>query len=507
VFHDTASALFGVAGLRVTDVEAGADGAVEVWAVTDCEGAAACPECGELSSRVHDIVVTCPADVRRAGDKVALSWVKRRLKCGNAGCPRKTFTERVPAVAPGGRVTGRLLESVAAEVADRGITESEAARHAGVSWPVAHGAFAAMADELLGAPPAPVAHLGIDEHRRGRPRWRLDAVTGQYEQLADRWHVVFCDLSGGQGMLGQVEGRTADDAAYWLLQAPQDWRDSVEVVAIDMCTIFLSAVRRALPRAKVAVDLFHVVQLAVKAVDDVRRRAAREKYGRRGKEGDPEYGVKGLLKRNAESLSPEHFAKVIETLDADGHGQQVLLAWIAKEKLRAALRLRARIRRSQPTERQVRGRLFAFYDWCARHDAIPELATLASTISRWEEQIVTAVLTGVTNAATESLNRPAAITQRNQAPQTIRIQATTSSRLTSKAHQRQRQANPRRPFIQREEFSRTHGVSPPVMISVSSLAGSIWRMTSRQRPQGASTYSVPSSERSTFALLRLMHLR
>jgi transposase len=412
VFYDTASALFGIPGLRVTDVEPGPDGAVEVWAVTDREGGAECPGCGTVSSRVHDLAVTCPADVRRAGDEVALRLAKRRLKCGNADCPRRTFTERIPAVAPGGRVTARLLGQCASEVADRGITESEAARHAGVSWPVAHGAFAARAGELLDVPPAPVAHLGIDEHRRGRPRWRLDAETGQYEQLADRWHVVFCDLDGGQGMIGQVEGRTADDAAYWLLQAPPAWRDRVEVVAIDMCTVFLSAVRRALPRARIAVDLFHVVQLAVKAADDVRRRATREKYGRRGKEGDPEYGLKGLLKLNLESLSPAQLARVIETLDADGHGQEVLLAWIAKEKLRAALNLRARIRRSQPAERQVRGRLFAFYDWCARHEAIPELATLASTISKWEEQIVTAVLTGVTNAATESLNRLAKLEAR-----------------------------------------------------------------------------------------------
>jgi hypothetical protein len=35
----------------------------------------------------------------------------------------------------------------------------------------------------------------------------------------------------------------------------------VQVVAIDMCSIYLSAVRRILPGA--AVDLFHVVQLTV----------------------------------------------------------------------------------------------------------------------------------------------------------------------------------------------------------------------------------------------------
>jgi hypothetical protein len=361
---------------------------------------------------VHDTAVTRPADVRRAGDPVRLQWVKRRLKCGNASCPRKTFTERIPVIPPGARVLPRLKEQCAAEVADRGVTPAEAARHAGVSWPVAHDAFAARADAVLDAPPAPVVHLGIDEHRRGRPRWRTDPETGEHELLADRWHVNFCDLSGDQGMLGQVEGRTADDTAYWLLQAPAAWRDRVEVVAIDMCAVFLSAVRRALPKAQVAVDLFHVVQLAVKAAGDVRRRATREKYGRRGREGDPEYGLKGLLNRNLETLSPDQFAKVIETLDSDLHGQQIAITWIAKEKLRAALKLRTRVTRSRPCERQVRDRLFAFYDWCAAHEDIPELITLAMTIARWEQPIVTAVLTGITNAATESLNRIAKLEAR-----------------------------------------------------------------------------------------------
>ena len=56
-----------------------------------------------------------------------------------------------------------------------------------------------------------------------------------------------------------MEGRTADDAAYWLAQAPPAWRDAIRVVAIDMCTIYAAAVRRALPRAQLVVDLFHVV--------------------------------------------------------------------------------------------------------------------------------------------------------------------------------------------------------------------------------------------------------
>ena len=244
--------------------------------------------------------------MRRAGDPVDLRWVKRRWKCQNGKCPRGTFTGSLPQVPPRCRVTGRLREQAGAEVAERGITPAEAARHEGITWPVAHSAFAARVSPVLVERPAPVARLGINEHRRGRPRWCKEPDTGEYAQLADRWHACFYDLSGSQGMLGQVEGRTADDAAYWLAGAAPAWRDAVQVVAIDMCTIFASAVRRMLPRAKLAVDLSHVVQLAVKTVGDVRRRAIRELYG-------PEYGIKHLLERNAETLSPDDFAKIIET--------------------------------------------------------------------------------------------------------------------------------------------------------------------------------------------------
>ena len=269
---------------------------------------------------------------------------------------------------------------------------------------MAHEAFAAAADPVLDQVLAPVAHLGIDEHRRGRPRWKTEAATGEYVLLADRWHTCFIDLSGEQGLLGQVEGRTADDAAYWLAQATPAWRDTIRVVAIDMCSIYASAVRRMLPGAQIAVDLFHVVHLAVKMTGDVRRRVVRGKYGRRGRSGDPEYGIKNLLTRNLEHLSPAQFAKVTDTLQADPGGQEIAAAWIGKEKLRHALNLRARVTGSVPCERNVRDRLVRLLRLVRRHDDIPELISLARTISRWEDQIVCAVLTGITNATSESLN-------------------------------------------------------------------------------------------------------
>jgi transposase len=60
-----------------------------------------------------------------------------------------------------------------------------------------------------------------------------------------------------------------------------------------MCTIYAAAARRMLPGARLAVDLFHVVQLAVKATGDVRRRVVRGKYRRRGRSGDRNTAARG----------------------------------------------------------------------------------------------------------------------------------------------------------------------------------------------------------------------
>ena len=236
--------LFGMGGLEATEAERGDDGRLVVGARITLP--AACPACGTVSGTVHQYVTARPRDVRACGEETDFFLVKRRLECPDAACPRQTFTESAPQVPPRCTITRRLLERAAAEVADRG---SPRPRPPGTP---AFGAFRARRvhrgrRRVLSENPAPVPHLGIDEHRRGRPRWRTDTLTGENVQLADRWHVCFYDLDGNQGLLGQVEGRTSDDAAYWLAGATPAWRHAVQVVAIDMCTIFASAVRRMLP--------------------------------------------------------------------------------------------------------------------------------------------------------------------------------------------------------------------------------------------------------------------
>lgn len=66
-----------------------------------------------------------------------------------------------------------------------------------------------------------------------------------------------------------------------------------------------------------------------------------------------------------------------------------------------------------PAPGQIRDELTGFYAWCADHDDILEVLTLATTISRWQNEIIAAILTGVTNAKSEGLNLVAKLEARN----------------------------------------------------------------------------------------------
>jgi transposase len=452
-----ATLLLSLDGLAVTLVERSAAETLLVEVATADETAAACPTCGVISTRVKEYVCTRPRDLPQGRTRMELVWRKRRWYCREPGCGRKSFTESMPAVPAGARITTRLREHAGELVVD-GLcaTVAAAGRMTGVSWPTAMDAVRAAAERVLDEVPDPVEVLGVDEVRRGRPRWRPaepaqpptpareppvtpepvapepvtpepvtpepvtpepvvpepvvpHRETARARTLADRWHVGFTDVGGGQGMLGQVEGRTADDVAYWLAQQTPAWRDRIRYVAIDMCTVFVAATRRYLPNATIVVDHFHVVKLANDTVAEVRRRIATQLRGRRGRKTDPEYTVRNLLRRNREDLSDTAFAKLWNTLvDLEGPGLTILTTWIAKEELRRLLALAG----TGADRSVISHRLYRFYTWCA-DAAVPELERLARTIQTWWPAIEAFLHTKITNAASEGYNRVVKLDARN----------------------------------------------------------------------------------------------
>jgi transposase len=397
-----ATLLLGLEGMAVMRVEVDQDGHRTVHVSTDDESAKACPACGVFATRVKECVVTLPRDLCVGGEPISLRWHKRRWVCRERACPRGSFTEQIGQVGAGMRTTLRLRRSCGRAIADSGRTVAQAARDHRVSWPVAMRELNAYATEVLPAQPEPTPAIGIDEIRRGSPRWEHNPETGKYRLIADRWHVGFTDLVGDQGLLGQVEGRISTVVAAWLNARPAAWRAAVTHVAIDMCAVFRCAVRAALPHATLVVDHFHVVQLANTKLAELRRRLTWKLRDRRGRKGDPEYDHRRLLRTNAEDLSDEQRIILERDLRRIGtYGRHLLEGWQAKEKLRALLALA----RTHPTRSKIAHRLHDFYAWCADHAYLPELVTLAETVQEWQSEIVAFLLTGITNAKSEGTNR------------------------------------------------------------------------------------------------------
>jgi transposase len=372
-----------------------------VQLITDDPDAARCPGCQVVSTSGKDWVLTRPHDVPSGGGQVAVQWRKRRWRCRTEVCPRASFTEQVAQVPAGMRTTTRLRVALAVAVED-GRDQSEVAVSHGVSWPtvqravVAHGAI-----ELV--EPKPVRVLGMDETRFGRPRWLPDGLhdDGRMRwQRTDPWETGFVDITGDQALLGQVDGRTSAAVQAWLGARSAAFRAGVEVVVIDPHAGYAAAVRAALPDAATAVDHFHLILLANKAVTVVRQRVTRDLLGRRGRTSDPTWANRRLLLRGRERLSQAGLARMWNgCVDHDPTGQ-ILSAWIAKEELRALCATAARGGHRD----EIHRRLWMFYRWCA--DAgIPELTTLAETIETWWPAIEVFLRTGLTNARTEGTNR------------------------------------------------------------------------------------------------------
>lgn len=144
---------------------------------------------------------------------------------------------------------------------------AEVAASHGVSWPTVQAAVAEHAAVVFGEP-GPTAVIGIDETRFGSPK-RARNGEGRW-RLTDPWETAIPALAGGQGLLGQVTGRTSAAVIEWLSIRSPALRAPVQVVALDPSAPNAAAVRPALPHARIAVDHFHLVKLANDAVTTVR---------------------------------------------------------------------------------------------------------------------------------------------------------------------------------------------------------------------------------------------
>ena len=285
-----AEALLGLEGFRVLAVVEGSDElVVTVESMTTVVGCARCGVRAEAQDRM-------PIDIRDLtcfGRPARLVWIKRRWRCIDADCDAKTWTEHSDHVDAQAVLTRRAGAEACRQVGQEARPVARVAAELGVCWwtvmnaVIEHGTPLVDDPKRIGA----VTQLGVDETsflRANRHHATLYA-TG----LVDLRAKVLIDM---------VEGNTAADLRRWTKNADRKWIAGIKVVATDLAESFRAGLSPKLDHATRVADPFHVVRVANRCLDKVRRRVQNETLGHRGHKDDPLYRIRKLLLAGDERL-------------------------------------------------------------------------------------------------------------------------------------------------------------------------------------------------------------
>jgi transposase len=204
-----------------------------------------------------------------------------------------------------------------------------------------------------------------------------------------------CDVEHHQ-VIDILPSRHFVDVAGFLDKQPAGWKSRIAFGALDMSATYAAVYTVILPMARQVVDSFHVISLANRALDTVRRRVQNEQTGHRGRRHDPLYRARRALLVGEERLDEKAAARLASLLDLGDPNAEVAIAYRVKERLREFYRER------DPAA--ARAMLTELVEHCRREAMPPELRKLGGTLERWFDKICNYHLARVSNGPTEALN-------------------------------------------------------------------------------------------------------
>ncbi|MDI3313938.1 MAG: ISL3 family transposase [Mycobacterium sp.] len=377
------AALFGLDGFRVL-AAADTGGELELLVETVAR-VVPCPDCGAVA-QAKDRRPVWVRDLPIGGRSVVVCWHKRIWCCPHALCPRKTWTETHPAIAPRACLTERARAWAFEQVGARDGAVSRVASALGVGWATIMRIVTTRGEPIIDDPArlgAPTA-VGVDETAFLR-------ATGQHPTM---YATGIADLTPGRParLLDVVAGRSGVVLATWLGERDEQWKARVATASLDPFRGYATALSRQLPQAVRVLDPFHVTKLALSALDQVRRRVQQDTCGHRGHRGDPLYGIRRALRRRADRLSERAWDRLRDGLLAGDPDGEVTAAWTIAQDLMRCYQLRD-------------ASAAAAVITAARDCPVPEVARLGKTLHTWKAEFLAHFAhTDVSNGPTESLN-------------------------------------------------------------------------------------------------------
>jgi transposase len=377
--------------------------------VETTETVTGCPACGMVAT-AHGRREHLVRDVPLGGVPVAVMWAKRVWRCGDPVCPKKTWSERHAAIAPRASLTERAAGWILDQVGRAGRTVAAVRRELAVGgWHTimrrVHRLGAPLVDDE--ARLAGVTGLGVDEtvvlHAGAYPLSDPDAPAPSAGAVRRRsWApqlvtgVVDTSVGRPPRLLDVLPGRTAAALTGWLNRREADWRNGVRVASLDPYRGYATALRTALPSATRVLDAFHVVRLALTALDEVRRRVQQEQTGHRGHTHDPLYRARRVLRRRVDRLTPANRDRIEQALAAADPDGEIWAAWIVAQQVMAIY--------PAPTAQTGRARAEQAIQ-TALDCPVGEVARLGRTLHAWRDELLAYFTTGgASNGPVEALN-------------------------------------------------------------------------------------------------------
>ncbi|MHB8329454.1 MAG: ISL3 family transposase [Acidimicrobiales bacterium] len=346
-----------------------------------------CPICGSRA-QIKERPIVRYVDLPAYGNPMRLAWRKHRMRCRDDSCPRRSWVLADHRIAAKNcLLTTRAAKWATVQVGG-GRTVSEVAAELACDWHTVNDAVTTYGEALLEADRKRLNRttaIGLDETkfvRLGRTSHADYATT-----VADVENHQIIDI---------LPTRNFTEVARWLDKQPDGWKQRIRFGALDMSNTYAAVYSVVLPRADQVVDPFHVIALANRCLDSVRRRVQSERFGRRNKGNDPLYRARRVLVMGEEKLDEHATARLWSLLElGDPHGE-VAIAYRVKERLRDFYRTR------DPDEaRQV---LEELKTHCLKRAMPLEVQKLGRTIRAWFNKICNYHLARVSNGPTEALN-------------------------------------------------------------------------------------------------------
>jgi transposase len=272
-----------------------------------------------------------------------------------------------------------------------GSTISDVARKEGLTY-----------DEVLGALDREIA-LEVDWDQIKRLE-----ILGMDEIALKKGHRDFVVLvtsrqaNGQLKLLGVLPDRLLETVEQFLLAIPEGLRATVREVCIDMYEGYASAVKKALPQARIVADRFHVAKAYRDCADKLRIEAQRSlKASLKKEEYEALKGTMWLFRRDPSELDQEE-------------GERLALLFECAPDLKQAYDLREQLTAIFETDHTKESGKAALKRWMkrVRHSGLDCFDSFLTTLENWLDEITNYFVNRLTSGFVEGFNNKVKVLKR-----------------------------------------------------------------------------------------------